>query len=73
MLHLAVVPLSESQKLHVVAVTLDGRRVYMTTTPQLGYGAPSATRPQGLKPLIARQAPPQPALSAARGGTATSK
>ena len=63
-MHLGIVPPGESSKLHLVVVTLDGRRVYMTTTPSQGYGvAVSNARPFGLKALVARQAPPQPAAS----------
>lgn len=72
--HLAVIPKADSSKLHLVVVTLDGRRVYMTTNPpsQGGYNAPSTSaRPHGLKALIARQAPPQPAGNASRGSSST--
>lgn len=71
--HLGVIPRAESSKLHLVVVTLDGRRVYMTTSPSQGYGAPSnSTRPTGFKALVARQAPPNPTASSSRSGSGSS-
>ena len=53
-------------RLHLLAVTLDGRRVYFSTSAGGGYGFGAATtargnpRPTTLRAEIARQAPPQP-------------
>ena len=46
----------------MVAVTLDGRRVYFSThSPQAAGGAAGqGSRPEALRAEIARQAPPQP-------------
>ncbi len=54
------------RRLHLLAVTLDGRRVYFSTSAGGGYGFGAATtargnpRPTTLRAEIARQAPPQP-------------
>ena len=78
---LAVVPRSDSDRLPLVAVTVDGRRIYFSTgaapPPSYGYyGAPAprrargapAPRPTALRAEVVRAAPPRPARAAAPGG-----
>ena len=64
--HLAVVPPAESERLCLLAVTADGRRVYLSTQAP-GYGgglagAPGGApqRPTTLRADFARPAPPSP-------------
>ena len=64
--HLSVVPLAESERLCLLAVTADGRRVYLSTqAPGFGGGlsAPpgrGSPRPTTLRAEFARPAPPAP-------------
>ena len=71
--HIAPVSPSESTRLHLVAVTADGRRMYFSACESPAYGAPPGQqpRPSHLRAQIARQAPPLPSAAAApRGGSA---
>ncbi|KAK9806121.1 hypothetical protein WJX72_002210 [[Myrmecia] bisecta] len=62
--HIAVIPPTESQRLHLLAVTSDGRRVYFSTyQPSYYGGTPANQRPQALIPQIARQAMPHPSTA----------
>ena len=73
MVHIAPVSPLESTRLHLVAVTADGRRVYFSACDSPAYGAPPGQqpRPSHLRAQIARQAPPLPsAASAPRSGSA---
>eukprot|EP00887_Chlorella_sp_A99_P007116 scaffold2.g7116.t1 len=79
---MAVIPPSESTRLHLLTVTSDGRRVYWGTTavPRIvggGWGAPAAhggahgdVRPDRLRADVARQAMPSHSAGAAAGGLA---
>lgn len=70
--HIAPVSPSESMRLHLVAVTADGRRVYFSACEAPGYGVPSGPpRPSHLRAQVARQAPPLPSgAGAPRSGSA---
>lgn len=50
------------RRLHLLAVTVDGRRVYFSTSsPHAVGGVPGRiSRPETLRAEVARQAPPQP-------------
>jgi hypothetical protein len=69
--YIAPISVSESARLHLLAVTADGRRLYFSTSDAGAYGASSQVqRPAFLRAQVARQAPPQPAnAAAARGGS----
>ena len=76
-MHIAPISPCESSRLHLLAVTADGRRVYFSTSPgDPGYsGVPAspkqAPRPTELRPQVVRQAPPLP--SARSGGAGQSR
>lgn len=67
--HIAPISASESSRLHLLAVTADGRRVYFSTSDAGGYGPARAQRPTHLRAQVARQAPPQPTNAAVARGT----
>ena len=74
MVHIAPISPTESARLHLVAVTADGRRVYFSACDAPAYGAPAGAppqRPTHLRAAIARQALPLPsAAGAPRSGSA---
>lgn len=74
MVHIAPISPAESARLHLVAVTADGRRVYFSACDAPAYGAPAGApppRPTHLRTVIARQAPSLlSASSAPRSGSA---
>ncbi|CAL8471349.1 g10891 [Coccomyxa elongata] len=67
--HIAPISASESSRLHMLAVTADGRRVYFSATDASGPGPARAQRPTHLRAQVARQAPPQPTNAAVARGT----
>lgn len=72
--HLAVIARAESQKLHLVAVTLDGRRIYFTTYGHDDYsGGSQNKRPTTLRAVICRKAPSAPLAASSRGGTTSNR
>ena len=63
MVHIAPISPQESSRLHLVAVTADGRRVYFSACEPPLYGSSAPPRPSYLRAQVARQAPPLPSSS----------
>ena len=71
MVHIAPISPRESSRLHLVAVTADGRRVYFSACEPPAYGSSAPPRPSYLRAQVARQAPPLPSgSSGGRSGSA---